>query len=258
MPMCEIILADKYKNPEDEANFALGKIYLKKLGTNIFKLSFYIFMTIFGYYILSQVDYFPKELLGSGDMWKIWEPGHPNSYYYWKPDYFDIYYLLGLAFCFTDLIWLIFIYELQTDFTAMLLHHLCTIGLIAFSFLTNTSHIGSLILFLHDIGDIFVYISRIIINFDVKKYIILSGVLLLSVFIYTRLYVFAKLLYSVYLGANWPWKWVISSLFCFACFLYIMHINWVLLIAKKFHKALFKNKYEDIARIKNQESFKNK
>lgn len=215
-------------------------------------------MTSFGYFILKQLDYFPVELGGNGYIDKMWEAGYPNCFYHWKPEYFDIYYLCGLAFCLTDLIWLLFIYELQSDFVLMLLHHFCTISLISFSFISNYSNIGSIVLFLHDAGDIVVYFARIIVNMDRKNVIVVTGILLLAIFLYTRIFVLGKVLVSIYYGNSWPWKSVTTFLFLFLCFLMIMHINWIWLILKKWLGAIIKNKFEDTASFKKYDSSKNK
>lgn len=188
----------------------------------------------------------------------MFTPGYPNAFYHWKPYLFDIYYLTDLAFCLTDLIWLLFIYELQSDFILMLFHHMCTISLISFSFLTNWSNIGSIVLFLHDVCDIIVYISRINLNIEVKKgNVIICGICLLISFLYLRLFILGKVIWSLYHGVTWEWDWPTTCLFTFLCFLYIMHVNWVYLIIQKFSNALFKNKYEDTAKIKKFEDKKN-
>jgi hypothetical protein len=251
LPISEKIVSQKYNNPEDEANYQLGRVYVKKLSTNIFKLTFYTFMTVWGFSLLSQLDYFPTSLGGKGYLMKMFEPGYPDTFYHWKPANFDIYYLTGLAFCMTDLIWLLFVYELQSDFVLMLLHHICTISLISFSFLTNYSNIGCIVLFLHDAGDIFVYITRIVINTDVRTLFKLStATFLILFFIYTRLYVFADLILSIYRGITWGFQWPDTSLTLFLCFLYIMHVNWVYLIFKKIVLGIKKDQVEDTCSVK--------
>jgi hypothetical protein len=252
-PIAEAIISKKYKNPEDEENFELGKVYIKKLATNMFKLLFYTFMTVFGYYVLSGMEFFPTSLGGSGYLLKMFEPGYPDAFFFKKPEYFDVYYLIALGFCLTDLIWLIFIYKLQSDFKLMLLHHLCTISLITFSYLTNNSNIGSIVLFLHDIADIFVYITRTVIHLEVKSWIKISTAILLQiVFIYTRLYVLADVIYSLMVGCTWGWINPTGLLTVFLGFLYIMHVNWVYLILRKIFLGIFENKFEDPASVKMQ------
>ncbi len=251
-PLSERIISKKYTNPEDEASFSLGKVYIKKLSTNIFKLISYTIMVICGFLILSQLDYFPTSLGGKGQLMNMFSPGYPDAFYHWKPAYFDIYYLTALGFCLTDLIWLVFIYELQSDFILMLLHHVCTISLISFSYLTNWSNIGCIVLFLHDIGDIFVYLTRIVINTDLKSWVKIStAVGLIIVYIYTRIYVFSNVILSILRGAGtWGFDWPTTSLTVFLCFLLTMHINWVYLILKRISMALFEKKIEDTANVR--------
>jgi hypothetical protein len=250
-PISLILISNKYLNSQDEANFALGKVYIKKLSTNIFKLIFYTIMVTLGYVLLSQLDYFPRSLGGSGELMNMFSKGYPDAFYHWKPKYFDMYYLTALGFCVTDLIWLFFIYELQSDFVLMLLHHVCTISLISFSYLTNWSNIGCIVLFLHDVGDIFVYITRIVINTDLKSWVKLSTASgLIIVYIYTRIYVFADVIMSIIRGVTWGFTWPTISLTVFLCFLFIMHMNWVYLILKKIIMGLYGNKIEDPASVK--------
>jgi hypothetical protein len=250
-PLSNRFISKKYTNPQDEANFGLGKVYIKKLSTNMFKLIFYTIMVVFGYMLLSQLDYFPRSLGGSGELTNMFSVGYPDAFYHWKPKYFDMYYLTALGFCVTDLIWLVFIYELQSDFVLMLLHHVCTISLISFSYLTNWSNIGCIVLFLHDVGDIFVYLTRIVINTDLKSGIKMStAVGLIIVYIYTRIYVFSDVILSIIRGVTWGFTWPTISLTVFLCFLFIMHVNWVYLILKKILVGLVGGKIEDPASVK--------
>lgn len=249
-PLCYKILAAKYKNPQDEENFETGKIYLVKLNSNIIKLSYFTLISIFGYYILHDLEYFPISLGGKGYISQMWEAGYPKTYLHKKPDFFDFYYLTELTFCMTDLLWIIFIDETQTDFLMMMLHHFCTISLISFSFVSNYSNIGCLVLLLHSSADVLVYVARTVVYVDLNKYLVyLAGVMLLLFFVYTRLYVLMQVLISIYTGVTWKWDAVTTFLFTFLCFLYVMHINWVYLIARKIFGFLFKNKKEDTAKI---------
>ena len=92
------IMTKKYKDPKDEKNYLLGKIYKRKLAIHIFKCSYYTFITLFAYIILDQVDYFPKSLLGHGYMPNMFLKGYPNSYYHYKPKFFDLHYIICLSY----------------------------------------------------------------------------------------------------------------------------------------------------------------
>jgi hypothetical protein len=188
--------------------------------------------------------------LGTGEISAMFKKGFPDSFFHIKPLYFNIYYLGALAFHITDLIWLIGIYELQTDFLMMLLHHMCTISLITFSYLSNYSNVGSIVLFLHDLGDIFVYIVRIFLNTRAPEILkISSGILLLVIYVYTRIYVFMDLLIEVFKGISTHFNWVNKCLWGFLVFLYILHLYWVFLILKKIFSALFMKTYEDTFKV---------
>lgn len=229
----------------------MGLIYAKKNCTNFFKLCYYIFIVIVGYNVLKDLPYLPKSLCGNGEISAMFEGGFPNSFYHKKPQFFNEYYLGTLAFHITDLIWLLWIYELQTDFLMMLVHHICTISLITFSYLSNYSNIGCIIIFLHDFGDIFVYVARIFLNTKAPEFTkVSSGILLLLVWIYTRAYVFGGMILDTYTGISSHFNWVNINLLGFACFLYILHLNWIYLIFKKIMTALFVKKYEDTFKVK--------
>ena len=91
-PLMYKILESKYKNPDDVENYQIGKIYLKKLSTNAFKVIYFILICSWSYTILIQTDYFPKSLGGSGHMDNMFKNVPDSIRYYIKPDYFDIFY----------------------------------------------------------------------------------------------------------------------------------------------------------------------
>jgi hypothetical protein len=249
-----LILQKNYKteNKEDE-NYQLGKIYHKKLCTNAFKVTYFIAISIISYYILRQLDFFPTSLGGSGEIVNMFKDGYPGYFFFWKPDYFNIYYLGTLGYHVIDLIWLCCFYELQSDFVMMILHHVCTISLIFFSYMANYTNVGCIVMFLHDFSDIFVYAIRTMINTDLGKITkVLSGVILLVVFVYTRIYVFGDLLYSIITEFTRLdcWDYMNTLLTLFLSFLYVMHIYWVYSILKKMADAIFKNKISDTGKIK--------
>ena len=50
----------------------------------------------------------------------------------------------------------------------MLLHHIITIVLLSVSYLSDQVYIGILVLFLHDISDFFLFLSRICNDFKLE------------------------------------------------------------------------------------------
>lgn len=246
-----MISKKEFLNTDDQEKYRLGLIYAKKNSTNFFKLLYYTLSVIVAYNILSHLPYFPSYFGGNGEISIMYKDGYPNYFFHEKPEYFNVFYLGILAFHMSDLIWLLWIYELQTDFLMMLVHHFCTISLITFSYLSNNSNIGCIIIFLHDFGDIFVYIARILLYTNAPEFTkVGSGILLLLVWIYTRIYIFFGVIRDCHAGLYDNINWVTQILIGFLCFLYVLHCYWVFLIFKKICAALFVKKYEDTFKVK--------
>ena len=73
-------------------------------------------------------------------------------------DAMDFYYQVQLGSYIHQLLWT---EVTRSDAMEMILHHLTTISLISFSYMTNFVRIGSSILLLHDIADIFLESAKI-------------------------------------------------------------------------------------------------
>lgn len=72
----------------------------------------------------------------------------------------------------------------------MMLHHLVTFYLFAFSYLSNTI-IGGVIAYVHDIGDIFVSLTRVTAETEYTNATVFNFIICLIVWVHTRLYVFS-------------------------------------------------------------------
>ena len=231
---CSRVMKKSYRFPTNEKDRQLGERYKYKLPDHIFKGSMYLFLTLFGYYVLKDLNYFPKALLGKGSLPNMFVKGYPNSFYLEKPPLFNFYYMLCLSYFSSDAIWLIFINAKQSDFIKMFLHHVCTISLIIFSYLVNYSNVGSLVLLLHIATDIFVHLTRFSIQTDLPDFIKLgNGIALYFSFIYLRMYVLGKIIYVLYYDITW--KGVVDSfLLFFLIIIFFMHIDWIIMLTSKF------------------------
>ena len=231
--LVESCLAMKYKKPKNEEMKKLAAIYRHKLPRHIYKISFYFGFTIFGYYVLHNLPYFPKSMLGHGYMSNMFLKGFPDSYFHEKTPLFNLYYNISLAYFVNDLIFL-FKMERQSDFINMLLHHVCTISLIIFSYITNYSNMGSLIIFCHMQSDILLHLTRFLLQTD--KHIALVGfvgITFTTNFIYMRQYVFGEMIYTVYKYITWKWGFITTCLWLFSVILYIMHLRWSYILLSK-------------------------
>ena len=78
----------------------------------------------------------------------------------------------------------------RNDFLEMLLHHTVTIYLLGFSYMFNVWETGTVVLFLHDSGEITVSLTRLFTETEYKKTTV--GVFLsnTAIWFYARLIVF--------------------------------------------------------------------
>ena len=252
----EYCLSKKYKHPKLKE---LKDKYRLKLSRHLYKITFYTGITIFGYYVLKDLPYFPKSMGGKGYMPAMFLPGFPNSYFHEKPPLFDFYYNLNLAYFFCDFIFLI-ISERQSDFINMLLHHICTISLILFSFMTNYSNIGCLVIFCHMQSDIIGHAIRFVVQTDLPIFIIgLTGISFLSNFIYMRQYVFGDMIYTIYKYITWKWDIITFMLWLFLVILYIMHFRWSAILLVKEGQIVFqKKRVTDGIKYNDEKNYENK
>lgn len=240
----EKVMKKAYRFPKNEKDRQLGEKYRIRLPIHVFKGSMYIFFTLFGYYVLKDINYFPKSLLGKGWLPNMFIKGYPDSFYLEKPPYFDFYYMFCLSFFISDLIGL-FREDKQTDFINMLLHHVCTISLIVFSHLVHYSNVGSIVLFLHMESDVFVHVTRFFLQTDAPEIIKdVSGLFLVFNFIYTRTYVLGDIIYVLYMYVTW--KGVIDwFLLIFLTLIFIMNFNWALMLLQKMFALFMGTKLND-------------
>ncbi len=234
---------------EDKNESYLIEIYRKKVATNIYKFAFYLCSTLFGFYVLKNLEFFPWSLLGQGEFKNLFKP-YPEVFYFEKPENFDFYYNLNLSFALFDG-YLLLSNPLQSDFLLMILHHLATYSLITFSFVSNLSNIGSIVYYSHYLGDVFSYIVRVGIHLNVPDYFtFVTTFIFLIVFSYTRLFVFGDIIYQIYYGLNYKWTIIERNLTGFLCVLMILNVLWIVLITKKLLKYCFTGNIEEIYKFK--------
>ena len=75
----EQIMSKKYFAPGLEHEVTKVKV---KISCIVFKLIYYSSLTILGYKALSPLEYFPKELGGSGYMAKMFEKKFPDAFFF--------------------------------------------------------------------------------------------------------------------------------------------------------------------------------
>ena len=241
--LSENLLDKKYFKKEHESEKPKAK---RKLSIYALKFAHYLLITIHSYFVYNQLDFFPKELFGHGNMNNLYKNEIHSLSMFNRPKYFEFHYYLNLAYTFADLFCVVFIYDKQTDILVMAFHHFCTITLIVFSYYNHFDSIGALILYLHNFTDIFVYLGRTILYTKapgiIKK---IFSVCLLSSFIYTRLFVYGKIIYGYFAYVNWETFYLKNAFEIALISLYILHCTWTYKLIRIAYNSIAKSKFDD-------------
>jgi len=174
--------------------------------------------------------------------WKDW-PNHEIS------PMLLFYYHIQLGCYIHQLLWT----EVsRSDAVEMIIHHFVTISLLIISFLTNFVRVGSVILLLHDLSDIFLEVAKVL-NYSSKPLhrhwlkAAVDGIFAIFAvtFFVTRLVIYpGRVLYSMHtegkatVGVEFWGAYIFPPLLWA---LQILHVFWFYLIAKMIFKLLFTN-----------------
>jgi hypothetical protein len=138
--------------------------------------------------------------------------------------------------------------EKANDYVEMVLHHIVTVYLFAFSHFTNTI-VGGLVLLIHDSGDICIGFSRI---FSETHNVLAVKIFFSSncfIFAYTRLLIFPYVVYvsiiKIPVYAVSPYMQPIFG-FLMTC-LFILHCYWFVLFLKIISNYCKTGHTEDLA-----------
>lgn len=118
------------------------------------------------------------------------------------------------------------------DYMEMLFHHMTTLYLYGFSYLTNTL-IGGVIAIVHDISDILVSWTRVFGESEFKKTCAFSFTIAIISWAYSRLYVLPYIIYVVYVVPVYGVSPYIKPIFIFLLFCLLgLHIYWFILCVR--------------------------
>ncbi|XP_025949794.1 ceramide synthase 6 isoform X2 [Dromaius novaehollandiae] len=206
---------------------------LTKFCESMWRFTFYLYIFTYGVRFLKKTPW----------LWNIrqcWN-GYPNQPL--MPDV-HYYYIVELSF-YWSLMFSQFIDIKRKDFGIMFTHHIVTVLLITFSYVTNLTQLGTLVFCLHDGSDIILEAAKMANYCKCQK---LSDLLFLTfaiVFIVNRLgiyplWILNATLFELYeaLG-SFPFLWVLNMLLMV---LQVLHCFWSYLIIKAAYKAISKGK----------------
>jgi hypothetical protein len=198
----------------------------------LFKCCYYSAMTVWAISFLGGKTWVPRVLGGSGETRFCWTDGIP-----FQPIDDDLrhFYLTAIGYHLCEVVAHIMDFGLP-DFWEMLLHHTVTAFLVSYSYLLNYVRIGSLVLVLHGSTDIFIYLSKFLVDTGNVYSTAVSYFSLVLSYAWFRIYVFPTyVMKSAWIeslqvaGADLPaWGFLNFSL----CVLLLLHMYWFSLIIK--------------------------
>ncbi|ORX50058.1 LAG1-domain-containing protein [Piromyces finnis] len=197
-------------------------VKIEKCATQIYKTLNYITLSVIGYVLLKDEDYYPKSLGGHGDIEQMWV----DLPYQKQSKNIYLYYIVALSYHLHSLIDQ-FKYYGKPSFGDMMLHHIITVGLILFSFFNNYVRIGTLVLYLHDISDICGSLSKITLHSKYDAITIISYCGLLASWIYFRLIVYPfQVIQSALKQVPYPHHEKNKFLILLMASLVVLHVYW--------------------------------
>lgn len=184
--------------------------------------------------------------------WSDWRPGiKVDADQYWL-------YMVQMGFYLHCVYATLFIETRRRDFLVLMIHHFLTLSLLLFSLSVRFHKIGLMVLFLHDIGDVMLEVSKTVVyckhrGKEERPYVETAANILFLMFtaqwIFFRLYWFPiKVLYStaavsviVYPGGPFyiPFNIMLTIL-------YIMQVYWFAFIVALIVRVMLGGKVEDI------------
>ncbi|XP_038076445.1 ceramide synthase 6-like [Patiria miniata] len=212
---------------------------LKKFTENSWRCAFYTFVFLYGIYYHPQEDWF-----WSSQICWLNFPYHPLT-----TPLFN-YYLLEWSF-YISLLLSLFTDVRRKDFVANVIHHIATVLLISFSYICNFTRIGSLVMVIHDISDIFLEGAKVA---NYAGFVIFAHILFVCfgvVFFLTRVLLFPYwILSSIIIDSHmligaYPSKYFFTALLCT---LYALHLYWFSIILSMVYTGLTNGKLENDSR----------
>jgi len=224
LPFTQKTISEKYQGQErtDRA---------KRQLDSIFKGSYFVFAIVFGYIVAKDSYFFPVLLGGRGEARLMFK-----DFPYQTTEEFPLireYLLVQLGYHTHSFIVHVFS-KPRNDFIEMLLHHSMTVFLISLAYLMNYVCGSLLILVTHDVSDFCVYLTRVFVDTNNTKATVVSYSLLMTSWIYTRLFIFPyELIYwGTYYSIAFEEIYGIWLMGAMLHFLLVLHIYWFYLLIK--------------------------
>jgi len=225
---------------------------IAKCSTSLFKCGYMCMASIAGFSLLHNQSWAPAELGGAmisaTEAGKAWGAIHLIGT---LTPIIRAYYLVELGYAMHSLVFHLCI-KRRNDFVEMIVHHIVTILLVAFSYLSGQYRVGIPVLLLHDLPDVFVYFTKSSVDSGSTVRTLAGYLGMVASWAYLRLYVFPlKVIYPVLAvtclpenaGCAMPsCRWLGTNL----VILQLLHVWWFLLFLKMGMTFLSKGKTVDL------------
>ncbi|EGD72295.1 hypothetical protein PTSG_00315 [Salpingoeca rosetta] len=213
------------------------------------RCSYYTIMFFVALYVISTEDYWPN----TRNCWvKSQATGEHRQP---KPMILQVNYIVELSYYISGIVLHTLVDEKLTDFWIMLLHHVVTVCLLAFSYFHNFHRIGMLVLMVHDVSDIFLDSGKCFHFLKWESFATVTFVGLITSWAMYRLYLYpTKLLYSAAFE-GYEVTFVDEGHEPFTMFyllniwlniLQVLHVYWFYLILKVAYKHLMEGELRDV------------
>lgn len=208
-----------------------------------FKFFAYLALSWYGYACLKDEDWFPKAMGGTAQDASTTLIGWPLHQTTVK---MRCYYGAALSYHGHSIFFLLrqwYQGARRNDFYEMSVHHLVTITLITGSHMLNFTRIGSLVLFIHDVSDIFTYQIKAFVDMDILLLTAWGFLSCVCGWFYFRLWLLPNLLIRDILNnpveeigwGNQGFTLLLSALVC-------LHAYWMSLVLEMGRNAIMGTK----------------
>jgi hypothetical protein len=174
-----------------------------KAAQYVWTTSYFILMTVYGYYLFQDSAWLPWYMGGNGSWDQIWK-----DMPFVKPvNGAMTYAMIQLGYHLGETVTHVFFEAHDNDFYEMLLHHLCTLFLLLCMTFSNFLAIGCVINLLHDVSDVipgFVKIASACIYDDLTIFLFVNMTL---IWFYFRNLILSYMVFRIWTETEYPQEW---------------------------------------------------
>jgi len=159
----------------------------------LFKAAFFVWISTFGYFkVLRVAAWTPPALGGTGATLACWGYGAGSAAQAVPSEDLVWLYVVATGYHLSEVTFQVMFDLGKPDFVEMMVHHIITVMLVVASFLFNYVHIGTLVMFIHDVSDIPGYLIKITVDTRFTTVTFCLYLTLLVAWGYFRLYCFPR------------------------------------------------------------------